>query len=86
MIGNTSKIRPGVNLLVRDVRKKWLLAVATSGVEGTHKDGVRVHDFPVVWVSVVTLGSGNTPRRLQEPVPWPVKDIRLADITDRRDS
>lgn len=42
-------------------------AIALSGVEGTHRDGRKIHDFPIVWVRTVR-GSR---------IPWPREDVRL---------
>lgn len=60
-------VRPGDVLLVRDVHGGWLPAISASDVEGTHRDGRKIHDFPVVWVDV-TGADG--------PMPWPLEDVR----------
>lgn len=54
---------------VRDAHDNWLPAAATSGVEGTHRDGRKVHDFPVVWVRVFGTDT---------PIPWPAEDVRAS--------
>jgi hypothetical protein len=61
-------IRAGDSVQVRTYDDQWLPARATSGVEGTHRDGRKVHDFPVVYVT--TDGSDGT------AVPWPAEDVR----------
>ncbi len=53
---------------VRTAAGRWLDAVAVSGVQGTHRHGRRVHDFPVVLVLV----PGHP---LDGPLPWPVEDV-----------
>ncbi len=63
-------IKPGDALMVRDATDEWRAATATSGVEGTHRDGRKVHDFPVVWVSLAGYSG---------PVPWPVEAVVQAE-------
>jgi hypothetical protein len=52
---------------VRDAHGVWHPAVARSGVEPTHRDGRKVHDFPVVWVALPGVA---------EPMPWPAPAVR----------
>jgi hypothetical protein len=61
-------IRPGIAVEVRDVHDRWLSAVAASNVEGTHRNGKKIHDFPVVWVDIAGVG---------DPVPWPADAVRI---------
>lgn len=61
------RIEYGDPVEVRDANGNWFPAVARSEVQGTHQDGQRVHDFPVVWVALPgTAGQ----------VPWPATDVR----------
>jgi hypothetical protein len=47
------RLKPGDELRVRDALDTWIPAlVAERGVEGTHRDGRKIHDFPVVWVGI----------------------------------
>lgn len=58
----------------------WRRAIAVSDVEGTHRHGRKIHDFPVIWLVVLTdanlraLYAGRAPTR----VPWPAEDVRMA--------
>lgn len=62
-----SAIKPGDELEVRNCFGNWERAIAESGVESTHRDGKKIHDFPVVWVAVAGADG---------PMPWPVEDLR----------
>lgn len=66
----TDLLRPGADVRVRDVSGEWYPATATSGVEGTHRHGKKVHDFAVVWVRLAA-GDG--------PVPWPADAVVRTD-------
>ena len=61
------RIEYGDPVEVRDMHGAWVPAVARSGVEGTHRDGRKIHDFPVVWVALPGVA---------EPLPWPAEDVR----------
>lgn len=61
-------LRKGDRVEFRDAFDTWHQGVATSDVEGTHRDGHKVHDFPLIFV----LKDGAT----HEPIPWPVEDVR----------
>jgi hypothetical protein len=52
---------------VRTAFDVWQPAVARSGVEPTHRDGKKIHDFPVIWVALPGVA---------EPMPWPATDVR----------
>lgn len=52
-------IQPGESIEIRTAFGAWVEAVATSGVEGTHRHGKKIHDFPVIWVKVTTKGPTN---------------------------
>jgi hypothetical protein len=58
-------VQAGTSVEVRTARGEWLAVPADSSVEGTHRDGRRIHNFPVVWVVV----DGHR-------IPWPVTDVR----------
>jgi hypothetical protein len=58
---------------VRDAHGAWLPGVARSGVEPTHRNGRKIHDFPVIWVAL----PGHA-----EPMPWPWVDVRPHIQTD----
>lgn len=58
------------NVRVRDAFGKWHDAVALSDVEGTHRDLRKIHDFPIVWVSI-----GG-----KERVPWPFEDVVYSSV------
>ena len=62
-------VKAGSAVLVRTAGDEWLPAVAMSAVEGTHRNGRKIHDFPVVWV---------TTDPSDVAVPWPVEDVRPA--------
>jgi hypothetical protein len=64
-------IKPGDPLLARNAFDEWVEAVATSAPEGTHRDGKKIHDFPVVWVRFTAKGGS---------LPWPVEDVKPANI------
>lgn len=64
---STDRIESGDPIEVRDVIGAWLAAVARSGVEPTHRDGRKIHDFAVVWVAMPGVA---------EPMPWPATDVR----------
>lgn len=64
---SAARIEHGDPIEVRDVHGAWLPAVARSGVEPTHRDRMKVHDFPVVWVALPGV---------PEPLPWPAADVR----------
>ncbi len=64
MSGPTFKA--GQKVRVRTAFDGWTDAVTLSGVEGTHADGRKIHDFPVVWVD--TSGHSH--------IPWPIEDVR----------
>ena len=51
---------------VRTADDEWLHAVTTSRPEGTHMDGRKVHDFPVVWVRLMGV---------DQQIPWPLTDV-----------
>ncbi len=59
--------RPGDPTEIRTAFDVWRPATAHSDTEPTHRDGKKIHDFPVVWVKV--------PGR-QEALPWPAEDVR----------
>lgn len=40
--------KPGDPVRIQDARGDWYDAIADSSVEGTHRDGRKIHDFPVV--------------------------------------
>lgn len=52
----------------RDAYDKWHRGVALTGIEPTHIDGRKVHDFPVIWVMKADL----------KRMPWPADDVRHA--------
>jgi len=56
----------GKAVRVRTADDEWLDAVAASRPEGTHRDGRKVHDFPVVWVRIMGV---------DQPMPWPLTDV-----------
>lgn len=62
-------IKNGDPVEYRDAFDVWHRGTAVSDVEPTHRDGRKVHDFPVIWVT----GDGNF-----DPMPWPVEDVRHA--------
>lgn len=61
-------VKRGDHVEYRDVNDKWHRGVAASAIEGTHENGRKIHDFPVVWVVGTAL------RRM----PWPAEDVRPA--------
>lgn len=67
----TEPIKKNDHVEFRDAFDVWHRGVAASGVEPTHMDGKKVHDFPVVWV--VKFGKRGLVR-----VPWPAEDVRHA--------
>lgn len=60
-------IEYGDPIEIRDVHGEWLPAVARGSVEPTHRDGQKIHDFPVL---LVELAGWDT------VVPWPASDVR----------
>jgi hypothetical protein len=65
-------IAAGSAIEVRTVGDEWLPAIAMSGVEGTYRDGRKIHDFPVIWV---------TTDPSDVAVPWPAEDVRPRSST-----
>jgi len=63
-------ITAGAHVEIRTAYDNVKQAVAVSGVEGTHLEGRKIHDFPVIWV---TVDGGNG-----IPIPWPAEDVWLA--------
>ena len=61
--------KPGDAVVITDAYGREHLATALTGIEGTHRDGRKVHDFPVVWVR-----TGRSER-----IPWPVESISRPD-------
>lgn len=60
-------VSEGDSIVITDAFGVEHAAIALSGVEGTHRDGRKIHDFPIVWVRTVR-GSR---------IPWPREDVRL---------
>ena len=56
----------GESVRVRTAEDEWLDAVTTTTPEGTHIDGRKVHDFPVVWVRLMGV---------DQQIPWPLTDV-----------
>lgn len=65
----------GDHIEYRDAFDRWHGGIALSGIEPTHIDGQKVHDFPVIWVT----GDG------VDRMPWPATDVRLAPPSARHD-
>lgn len=65
-------VKYGDPIEVRTAYAVWVPGVARSSVEPTHRDGRKVHDFPVIWVAL--------PGR-PEPMPWPATDVRPYERT-----
>jgi hypothetical protein len=57
---------------VRDASGVWHPAISVSGVEGTHRDGRKIHDFPVVWI---IWPRDSSERRW----PWPAEAVEQAE-------
>jgi hypothetical protein len=57
----------GTPVLIRTAFDEWRYAVAVSGIEPTHRDGRKIHNFPVIWVQMPHLA---------DPLPWPAGDVR----------
>lgn len=62
-----AEIQHGDAIRIREVDGEWLPAVAHTGIEPTHRDGRKIHDFPVYWVRVAGRA---------DPLPWPAEDVR----------
>lgn len=60
-------IEYGDPIEVRAAEGTWLPAVARSEVQGTHQEGRKIHDFPVVWVALPGA---------PDVLPWPATDVR----------
>lgn len=73
---SADRIECGDPIEVRDAHGAWNPAVARSTVEPTHRDGRKIHDFPVVWVALPGVA---------EPMPWPAEAVRHYSQTDRGD-
>ena len=73
------EIHNGSHVLAKDAFGKWHRMAAVSGVEPTHENGRKIHDFPIVWVTNARLASAG------EKIPWPAEDVRLAppSVPDR---
>ena len=67
----TLKISIGDLIRVRDAADEWHTARAASSIEPTHRDGRKIHDFPVVWIDL--RGQG---------IPWPADAVELPERTD----
>lgn len=61
--------RDGDAVEFRDAFDVWHRGVAVSDAEPTHRDGRKIHDFVVIWV---------TKDGKFDPMPWPVEDVRHA--------
>lgn len=65
----TGRYTDGQPVTVIDADGEPHHAVARSDVEGTHRDGRKIHSFPVVWVEIP--GSDGD----QRCVPWPAESV-----------
>jgi hypothetical protein len=61
-------IRAGDEVRCRNAYGHWLPGVAASDLEGTHRGGRRVHDFPVYMVVF-------DHRSEDGPLPWPAEEV-----------
>lgn len=59
-----------VIVIVIDAAGNEHVAVARSDIEGTHRDGHKIHDFPIVWIDLAGL------------VPWPAEFVRPANESE----
>jgi hypothetical protein len=60
------RITAGDAVRIQDADGEWWLATADSPIEPPHRDGRKIHDFPVIWVR------HNGGRRL----PWPATHVQ----------
>jgi hypothetical protein len=58
-------IKAGEQIRIQDANGDWFEATAVTGIEGTHRDGCKIHDFPVIWIEAI--GNNGQPFR----APWP---------------
>lgn len=63
-------VQAGDNVRIQDASGRWHDAVAVTGVEGTHRDGRKIHDFPIIWIEA-TGYNGQLFR-----APWPRESVR----------
>jgi hypothetical protein len=56
----------GDRVIITDAFGREHHAVALTPVEGTHRDGKKIHDFPVLWITHTGT----------ERVPWPIESVR----------
>ena len=73
------KVAVGDLLLVRNAFGEDIRVRAVSCLEPTHSNGMKIHDFPVIWICREAVW----PPTRDQMVPWPAEDVLeiLAEVT-----